>query len=247
MTNSTFPSLKDLSRPDSIMDTFNKVNGPGLALFSGLTAAGVSTTLAAIGGEFDRAGAKVLSLRLGDGEVLPGIPEIHSLTEKYFIRAVLGVYQPDVIIVDSSSYTPEMMRIAVGLSQADGLVLAGIHAASPEGAVERVMHARDDVTSHEIANSLIMSVHHQMVPAGENEFDEAHWKAVGKAENLTSMANPARPPFAYREDRKVETTMGIYVPTEPWVAPHMNSYLSSKKWKTDAEFLEVLAQHRVTA
>lgn len=247
MTNSNFPSLSELSRPESIAEIFHKVNGPGLALFSGFTAAGVSTTLAAIGGEFDREGAKVLSLRLGDGEVLPGIPEIHSFTEKYFIRAVLGTHQPDVIIIDSSSYTPEMMHIAVGLSQADGLVIAGIHAASPEGAVERVMRACDDVTSHEIANSLIMSVHHQMVPAGENDFDESHWRAVGKAENLTSMANPTRPPFAYREDRKVETTLGIYVPTEPWVAPRMDSYLSSKKWKSNAEFLEVLKTHRVNA
>lgn len=211
MTNSSFPSLADLNRDPDIADILNTVSRPGLILVSGSTGSAKSTTLAAIGTDLQRNGYKVYSCRTVDDEVLPGVPEIEKPTfDRSMIRAVLGVHQPDVVIIDNLS-SSESYKFAVDLAAKDTLVIVSLPALSPEDAVRRMVNAYDYANGGDgeatVNAVMVMSIHQKMVSAETEEFDTDHWVSVGKAENLMSMANPSRPPFAYRADRKVETTI----------------------------------------
>lgn len=212
MTNSSFPSLADLNRAPEITDTLDTVSRPGLVLVSGSTGSGKSTTLAAIGSDLQRDGFNVFSLRTYDSEVLPGLPEIvRDSFDRSMIRAVLGVYQPDVVIIDSPRST-ESYKFAVDLAAKDALVIVSLPAQSPEDAVQRMVDAYPSADGEAAVSAvMVMSIHQQMVPAKDDEYNADHWAAVSKSENLMSMANPyPRPPFAYREDRKVETSIRTY-------------------------------------
>lgn len=246
MTTSNFPSLTELNRRTDILEVLKGVDYPGLIAFSGSTGAGVSTTLAAIGADFERDGYKVLSVRIDHDDTLPGLTEIaYPEVNSGLIRAVLGVHQPDVVIIDDLR-SPETIRFAVDLALKDALVIVGMHAASPESAVERlVQDAGGDNITRAVAEVLIMSVHQQMVKTADGENSEAHLKAVGKAENLMSMANPSRAPFAYREDRKVVSSLLITVPLKPWEPPALDAFASSKKFTSDEEFLVGLGSYVV--
>jgi twitching motility protein PilT len=218
MTNSSFPSLADLNRNPVITDTLADLSRPGLVLVSGTTGTGKSTTLAAMGSDLQNNGYKVFSLRTYDDEVLPGLDEIvkHAF-DRSMIRSVLGVYQPDVVLIDNLS-SAESYKFAVDLAAKDALVIASLPAISPEDAVRRM------VNSYYYANGgdgeatvnavMVMSIHQKTVPATENEFGADHWAAVDKAQNLMRIANPnpIHPPFNYRDDRKVETNIRIYAP-----------------------------------
>jgi type II secretory ATPase GspE/PulE/Tfp pilus assembly ATPase PilB-like protein len=244
MTISKFPSLKDLGRPAAIMDTFHKTDGPGLIIVSGLTGAGVSTTLASMGAEFQNLGYKVSTIRSQDDELIPGVPEIPYHTITGLTRAVLGVYKPDVVIIDNVDFSSELAKFAIDLARMDALVIVGRHADSAKTAVDRLITSQNEDYTHQIADVLRMSIHQEMVPACHSEFEISHWDAVGKAENLMSMANRERFPFAYRDDRKVQSSVNVYVPTEDWTAPRMDYFLSSRKWKSKEEFLKLLDEFK---
>jgi twitching motility protein PilT len=215
MTNSSFPSLASLNRDPAITDTLAALSRPGLVLVCGSTGSGKSTTLAAMGADLQRNGFKVNSVRTMDNEVIPGLPEIvrYSFADRSIIRAVLGVHQPDVVIIDNLS-SVESYKFAVDLAAKDALVIVSLHAQSAEDAVRRMVDGYPDADGDAaVSAAMIMSIHQKMVPAKDNEYNAAHWAAVGRAENLLSMANPyPRPPFAYREDRKVETSIRTYAP-----------------------------------
>lgn len=215
MTNSSFPSLADLNRDPEITDILKTVSRPGLILVSGSTGSAKSTTLAAIGSDFQRNGYKVFSCRAMDDEVLPGVPEIEKPAfDRSMVRAVLGVYQPDVVLIDNLG-SSESYKFAVDISAKDALVIVSLPAISAEDAVRRMVNSYDHANGGDgeaaVNEVMVMSIHQKMVSAEPDEFNADHWASVGKAENLMSMANPTRPPFAYRADRKVETTIKTYL------------------------------------
>lgn len=216
MNTSPFPSLADLNRNPEIADILNTVSRPGLVLVSGSTGSAKSTTLAAIGSDLQRNGYSVYAARTVDCEVLPGVPEIEKPAfDRSMIRSVLGVYQPDVVIIDNLS-SSESYKFAVDLAAKDALVIASLPAISAEDAVRRVVDSYDYANGGDVEAAvnavMVMSIHQKMVSAEADEFNADHWVSVGKAENLMSMANPTRPPFAYRNDRKVEATIKTYLP-----------------------------------
>lgn len=212
MTNSTFPSLLDLNRAPLITNRLDALSNPGLILVSGSTGSGKSTTLAAIGADLQRSDYKVFSLRTFDAEVLPGLPEIaRDSFGQSMIRSVLGVHQPGVVIIDDLR-TVEAYKFAVDLAAKDALVIVSLPSGSPEDAVQRMIDSYPSADGEAAVSAVVvMSIHQEMVPAEPSEYDADHWAALCKAENLMSMANPARPPFAYRDDRKVETNIRTYM------------------------------------
>jgi Tfp pilus assembly pilus retraction ATPase PilT len=214
MTNSSFPSLAALNRDPAIKDTLDALSRPGLILVSGTTGSAKSTTLAAMGTDLQSDGYKVNSVRTMDDEVLPGLDEIvKPAFDRSMVRSVLGVHQPDVVIIDNLS-SDESYKFAVDLAAKDALVIVSLPAFSPEDAVRRMIDAYDYANGGDgeaaVNTVMIMSIHQKMVPSEDNEYSAEHWDAVSKAENLMSMANPTRPPFAYRDDRKVETSIKSY-------------------------------------
>jgi twitching motility protein PilT len=215
MTNSSFPSLADLNRNPVITDTLADLSRPGLVLVSGTTGTGKSTTLAAMGSDLQNQGYKVMAVRTVDDEVLPGLDEIAKYAfDRSMVRAVLGVHQPDVVLIDNLS-SGESYKFAVDLAAKDALVIASLPAWSPYNAVRRAKDGYDENDADAAVSAvIIMSIHQRMVPVEGNEFNADHWAAVDKAQNLMRIANPnpTHPLYNYRDDRKVETDIRIYGP-----------------------------------
>ena len=204
MTTSNFPTFSDLNLDPAVLEILRSVSRPGLVLLSGTTGQGKSTTLAALGTEFEKDGYKVSSLRTFHDSVLPGVPEI--------VMPDFGPSMVHVVLIDNLTFQ-DSYKFAVGLAARDALVIACVHAGSAEYAVQRMIDSYypEGDGADAVNKVMAMAINQKIVPAAENEFDAAHWAAVGNADILMSIANPSHPRFAYRNDRKVEMTFKNYL------------------------------------
>lgn len=206
-TTTTFPTLTELGRPETLSDIVNNsING--LIIVSGSTGSGKTTTLASIGNQLQRDGFDVVAVRIDHNEVIPGIEEISDSTVSQRINRVLLSYLPDVVIMDDLR-SPEQAWLVCELLSINIMVVVAVHAGNAKDAVERFVDLAKEggqETNEIAAKHLLASVHQSLSSsvAGEDDDSLAVSAALIKAEDQTSMANRERYPFAYRSDRALE-------------------------------------------
>lgn len=207
MSNDSFPSLSLLRRADSILDTV-LYEVEGIVLVSGKAGSGVTTTITALAHDFLRNGKKVLHVRLGDSQVIPGIDAISSESlDKRLIGYFLALEDNafDLVIFDEDEVNDKIIHLASVLAHRGMISVVGVQADSSEKAIELfgAAFSYDEQLKARTLKAIILAVNHVVLKiTDESAVENQRSLPLHAIRTLFAEENPARkyekPPTGHR-------------------------------------------------
>lgn len=191
MTDEMFPTLKELGRPDTILDCI-MANPSGLVIVSGKRYSGVTTTIAALGHEMKDSGFNTVYLSNENSDHIPFLDSISAEDSDSLKEYFAGPYPPDVAIFDVDHHIPSY-RLAAAAAQAGILSIVAITSDSYEDASSRFTRLVSDTEFNEYM--ITVSIHHIKRPAVRDYWGKpvhAYLESVSRADELLQSVNPAR-------------------------------------------------------
>lgn len=133
-TESEFPTLKELGRPEVILERIEEKKS-GIVLIAGGHYSGKTTTIVSLAHEMKSQNRDVIHIQLPQVESLPGLDSVYA--EKIhndLLAHLAGPGRPEVLVLNDIT-DPMMYHLAFQVADKGSLVIIGLHAKNADEAI----------------------------------------------------------------------------------------------------------------